>query len=127
MMNWEVGCTNTESKSICNVIDVLDNTVSINVAVLPSIVLGMVLASLHSSRCDMDRSSCIGNWSSCLNDRSRVDNRGRSRVGDGDNRPAWRCFHNSGGRGVVCVVLGVGQVRVLDLRGDDITSMVGGQ
>merc|ERR1719400_1160320 len=130
MVNWEVGRTNAESKGIGNVVDVLDNAIRIDIAVsstddtissldlllhrasvvvpkavLPSIVLGMVLASLHSSRCDMDRGSSIGNWCSCLDNRSRMDNRGGSRV--------------------VGVVLGVGQVGVLDLRGDDITSMVG--
>merc|ERR1711953_1360896 len=140
MVNREVGRTNAESKGIGNVVDVLDNTIRIDVAVsstndaissldlllhrasvvvpkavLPSVVLGVVLASLHSSRCGMD-------WCSCLDNRSRVDNRGRSSVGDGNNGPAWRYFHDRGGGGVVGIVLGVGQVGVLDLRGNNITS-----
>merc|ERR1719234_2773910 len=150
MVNWEVGRTNTETKSIGNVVDALHNTIRIDIAVsstddtvssldlllhrasivvpkavLTSIVLGVVLASLHSSWCNLDRGSSIGHWCSCLDNRSSVDNRGRSRVGDGNDGPAWRCLHNMGGRGLVGVVLGVGQVGVLDLRGDDIPSVIG--
>merc|ERR1719234_1844407 len=150
MVNWEVGRTNTETKGIGNVIDALDNTIRINVAVsstddtvssldlllhrasivvpkavLTSIVLGVVLASLDSSWCNMDRGSSIGHWCSCLDNRSSVHNRCWSRVRDGNDGPAWRCLHNRGGRGVVGVVLGVWQVGVLDLRGNDIPSVVG--
>merc|ERR1719234_2784626 len=149
MVNWEVGRTNTETKGIGNVVDALDNTIRIDIAVSPtddtvssldlllhrasivvpkavltSIVLGVVLASLDSSRCNLDRGSSIGHWCGCLDNRSSVDNRGWSRVGDGNDGPAWRCLHN-GGRGLVGVVLGVGQVGVLDLRGNDIPSVVG--
>ena len=150
MVNWEVGRTNAESKGIGDVVDALDNTIRIDIAVsstddaissldlllhgasivvpktvLSSIVLGMVLASLHSSRCNMDRGSSIGHWCSCLDNRSRVDDRSWSIVGDRNNGPAWGCLHNRGGGGVVGIVLGVGQVGVLDLRGDDIASVVG--
>merc|ERR1712038_142202 len=150
MVDWEVCCSHTEPESIGDVVDVLNNAVRVNIAVsstddavssldlllhgasvvvskavLPGIVLGVVLASLHSSWCDVDRGSSIGHWCSCLDNRSSVDNRGRSRVGDGNNRPAWSCLDDRGGRGVVGGVLGVGQVGVLDLRGNDIASVVG--
>merc|ERR1719234_1689318 len=123
MVNWEVGRTNTESKSIGNVVDALDNAIRIDIAVsspddtvssldlllhrasivvpkavLASIVLGVVLASLHSSRCNLDRGSSIGHWCGCLDNRSSVHNRGGSRVGDGNDGPAWCCLHNRGGR-----------------------------
>merc|ERR1719234_1103239 len=122
MVNWEVGRANTESKGIGNVVDALHNTIRIDIAVsstddtvssldlllhgasivvpkavLTSIVLGVVLASLDSSWCNLDRGSSVCHWCSCLDNRSSVDNRGRSRVGDGNHRPAWRCFHNMSG------------------------------
>merc|ERR1719234_371994 len=100
MVNWEVGRTNTETKSIGNVVDALHNTIRINIAVsstddtvssldlllhrtsvvvpkavLTSIVLGVVLASLGSSRRNLDRGSSVGHRCGCLDNRSSVHNR----------------------------------------------------
>merc|ERR1712107_322065 len=67
----------------------------------------------------------ISHWGCRLNNWGSVDSRGWSSVCDRNDWPAWCCLNNWGGGSVVGIVLGVGQVRVLDLRGDHITSMVG--
>ena len=105
MVNWEVGCSHTEPESIGDVVDVLNNAVRVNIAVsstddavsgldlllhgasvvvakavLTSIILGMVLAALHSSGCNLNRGRCISHWGCRLDNWGSVDSRGWSGV-----------------------------------------------
>merc|ERR1719243_561140 len=124
MVNREVCCTNTEPKGISDVVDILDNAICVNIAVsatndtigsldlllhgasvvvakavLTGIILGMVLAALHSSRCNLNRGRGISHWG------CRLDSWGWCGVCDRNNGPAWCCLHNRSGGGVVGVVL----------------------
>merc|ERR1719297_433276 len=127
LMHREVGGSNSESKTISNVVHSLDNSIRIHIAVsssddtisslhflldrvsiriskgvLSKVILGMILRWLRCSNCNRD------NWGSSLNHRcSSLNNWGSSLDNWGSSLDNW-CSSS-----IVFIVLGIGEVSIL--------------